>query len=90
VRGWLGWHHHQALVCLAQLFLLKQRVLLNTELPLLSARDLVELLALYLPRRRPRSETEVIRQLRQRHSARQRDLDRRKSVSVRAGNKVTK
>jgi SRSO17 transposase len=89
VRGWIGWHHHQALVCLAQLFLLKERVLLNAELPLFSARDLVELLAIYLPRR-PRSETEVIRQLRQRHAARQRDIDRRKSATIRAGNKVTK
>ncbi len=89
VRGWVGWHHHQALVCLAQLFLLKQRVLLSAELPLLSARDLVELLAIYLPRR-PRSETEVVRQLRQRHAARQRDLDRCRSAHVLAGNKVTK
>jgi SRSO17 transposase len=89
VRGWTGWHHHQALVCLAQLFLLKQRVLLSAELPLLSARDMVELLAFYLPRR-PRSETEVIRQLRNRHALRQRDIDRRKSSSVLAGNKVTK
>jgi SRSO17 transposase len=89
VRGWIGWHHHQALVCLAQLFLLKQRVLLNAALPLLSARDLVELLAIYLPRR-PRSETEVVRQLQQRHAARQRDIDRRKSSSLRVGNKVTK
>jgi hypothetical protein len=53
VRGWTGRHHHQALVCLAQLFLLKQRVLLGAELPLLSARDRVELLAFYLPRAAP-------------------------------------
>lgn len=89
VRGWIGWHHHQALVCLAQLFLLKQRILLNSELPLLSARDLVELLAFYLPRR-PRSETEVIRQLRKRHVARQRDINRRRHIRILAGNKVTK
>lgn len=89
VRGWIGWHHHQALVCLAQLFLLKQRVLLSTELPLLSARDLVEMLAFYLPRR-PRSENEIIRQLRQRHAARQRDIDRHRNRRILAGNKVTK
>jgi SRSO17 transposase len=86
VRGWTGWHHHQALVCLAQLFLLKQRVLLSAELPLLSARDMVELLAFYLPRR-PRTETEVIRQLQQRHAARQSDIDRRKSSPISVLNK---
>jgi SRSO17 transposase len=89
VRGWTGWHHHQALVCLAQLFLLKQRVLLSAELPLLSARDLVEMLAFYLPRR-PRTEIEVVRQLRQRHAARQRDIDRHQNHRILAGNKVTK
>jgi hypothetical protein len=87
VRGWTGWHHHQALVCLAQLFLLKQRVLLSAELPLLSAaRDMVELLAFYLPRR-PRTETEVIRQLQQRHAPRQSDIDRRKSSPISVFNK---
>ena len=86
VRGWTGWHHHQALVSLAQLFLLKQRVLLSAELPLLSARDMVELLAFYLPRR-PRTETEVIRQLQQRHAARQSDIDRRKSSPISVLNK---
>ncbi len=86
VRGWTGWHHHQALVCLAQLFLLKQRVLLSAELPLLSARDMVELLAFYLPRR-PRTATEVIRQLQQRHAARQSDIDRRKSSPIPVLNK---
>jgi hypothetical protein len=89
VRGWIGWHHHQALVCLAQLFLLKQRVLLSAELPLLSACDLVEMLAFYLPRR-PRSETEIIRQLRQRYAARQRDINRHRNRRILAGNNVTK
>lgn len=89
VRGWIGWHHHQTLVCLAQLFLLKQRVLLSAERPLRSARDLVEMLAFYLPRR-PRSETEIIRQLRQRHAARQRDIDQHRNRRLSAGNKVTK
>jgi SRSO17 transposase len=77
VRGWTGWHHHMALICLALLFMLKERCLAKTHTPLLSARDLVELLALYLPRR-PRSEAEVLRQMQQRHAARQRDLDNRR------------
>lgn len=77
VRSWIGWHHHIALVCLALLFLLKERLLARVETPLLSARDIVELLAFYLPRR-PRSEAEVLRQMQKRHAARQRDLDNRR------------
>jgi len=75
VRGWLGWHHHMALVCLALLFLVEERQRIHPRLPLLSARDIVELLAIYLPRR-PRNEHEVLRQIQRRHAARQRDLDR--------------
>lgn len=76
VRGWPGWHHHVTLVCLALLFLVKERGLAATHTPLLSARDIVELLAIYLPRR-PRDEAEVLRQLHQRHAARLRDLQHR-------------
>lgn len=78
VRGWIGWHHHLTLVCLALLFLLEERHRALPRLPLLSARDIVELLALYLPRR-PRDEAEVLRQLQRRHAARQRDLDLHRS-----------
>jgi len=76
VRGWPGWHHHITLACLALLFLLKERCGASVHTPLLSARDIVELLAIYLPRR-PRNEPEVLRQIQQRHAARQRDLDNR-------------
>ena len=77
VRGWTGWHHHLTLVCLALLFTLQERCRAITHTPLLSARDIVELLAQYLPRR-PRSEAEVLRQMQKRHAARQRDLDNRR------------
>jgi SRSO17 transposase len=77
VRGWRGWHHHMTLVCLAMLFLLQERCRAKSHTPLLSARDIVELLAIYLPRR-PRDETEVLRQMQRRHAARQRDLDNRR------------
>jgi hypothetical protein len=83
VRGWLGWHHHMALVCLALLFLLQERCLARLHTPLLSARDIVELLAIYLPRR-PRNEREVLRQMQRRHAARQRDLENRKRRQPRA------
>lgn len=51
VRGWRGWHHHITLCCLALLFALKERIAAADHAPLLSVRDIVELLAFYLPRR---------------------------------------
>lgn len=93
VRGWPGWHHHITLACLALLFLLKERCSAAVQTPLLSARDIVELLAIYLPRR-PRNEPEVLRQIQQRHAARQRDLDNRqrriKVARRKAAKKLTK
>lgn len=77
VRGWPGWHHHMALVCLAQLFSEKTRDVTQAEHPLLSARDITELLDYYLPRK-SRSEEEVIGQILKRHKQRQQDIDRRK------------
>lgn len=71
VRGWRGWHHHMALVCLAQLFTVRERLAVLPEVPLLSARDLVELLDHYLPRR-PRDGDEVFRQMALRHAHRAR------------------
>ena len=89
VRGWLGWHHHMALACLALVFLLKERSGASVHTPLLSARDIVELLAIYLPRQ-PRNETEVLRQMQQRHAARQKDLDNRRRRLKVARNKQAK
>jgi SRSO17 transposase len=47
VRKWLGWHHHMALVGLAMLFVLQERLLAAQEHPLLSVRDVVELMSWY-------------------------------------------
>ncbi len=47
VRKWLGWQHHMALVGLAMLFVLQERVLAKAKHPLLSARDVVELMSWY-------------------------------------------
>jgi len=58
------------MVALAMLFLLKERVEHEESAPMLSARDIVELLAFYLPRRR-RKEAEVISDLVKRHEQRQ-------------------
>jgi hypothetical protein len=74
VRGWPGWHHHIALVCLALLFTMQERVALAEQLPLLTVRDLVELFEIHLPRREHNLD-EVWAAMEQRHIARQKAID---------------
>jgi SRSO17 transposase len=74
VRGWKGWHHHIALVCLALIFTLKERMAQAESIPLLSVRDIVELLEIYLPRR-SRDPAEVLAVMSRRHRARQKAID---------------
>lgn len=91
VRVWRGWHHHMALVCLATLFMDEIKAKNHDTQPLLSYRDITELLDYYLPRR-SRDEGEVQAQIRKRHAARQRDLDRRrfKRTGIPPGINLTK
>ena len=63
VRVWKGWHHHISLVCLALLFTIKMRLNTRIEAPLLSTRDIIELLDFYLSRK-GLTEAEVIGQIR--------------------------
>jgi uncharacterized protein YjhX (UPF0386 family) len=70
VPGRTGWHHHMAMVALAQMFTVKERIASEEGKPLLSTRDVVELLARYLPRRE-RTEKEIFRQMRARHRRRE-------------------
>ena len=57
-----------ALGCLALLFTLTERIACAEAVPLLSVRDLVELLDFYLPRK-TRDPDQVLRTLRARHAA---------------------
>lgn len=77
VRVWQGWNHHMALICLATVFMAKEKQRNKSAYPLLSCRDIVELLDHYLPRRH-REEEELHAQIKKRHASRQRDIDRRK------------
>ncbi len=70
VRGWRGWHHHMALVMMAMLFTLEERLLHHQTRPLLSGTDLRALLNQFLPRR-DTTVDEVIRQMERRHRKRQ-------------------
>jgi SRSO17 transposase len=73
-RGWKAWHHHMALVMMAMLFMLKQRIEHQDEIPLLSCADIETLLAHFLPRRDIGVE-EVVRQMEVRHQKRQASID---------------
>ncbi len=74
VRSWRGWHHHMTLVCMALLFVTQERLLAFEDTPLLSARDIVELLAFYLPRRGSTAE-EIERRIRRRHTLRAKAIE---------------
>jgi len=69
VRGWRGWHHHMALVMLAMLFHLEERLHQKESVPLLSLTNIIALLSHFLPRRAI-SEDEVISQIQERHRKR--------------------
>jgi len=74
VRGWKAWNHHVALVMMAMLFLLKERIEQNSHYPLLSCADVERLLAHFLPSR-DIGYKEVIRQMNVRHRKRQASID---------------
>jgi hypothetical protein len=73
-RSWQAWYHHMALVMMALLFLLREKLLQSETLPLLSASDVKILLARFLPRRDLDPE-EAIRQIQLRHQQRQSAID---------------
>ena len=73
-RGWKAWHHHMALVMMAMLFMLNERIEHQQDYPLLSCADIETLLAHFLPRRDVGVE-EVIRQMQVRHQKRQASID---------------
>ena len=73
-KAWQGWHHHMALVMMAVLFLMNQKIENREETPLLTGRDINELLTFFLRKESP-TEQEVFRRISNRHKKRQRDID---------------
>jgi SRSO17 transposase len=69
-RQWPSWHRHMALVMMAMLFMLQERLEHADIFPLLSCYDIQILLATTLPDRRF-SKEEVVRQMHVRHQQRQ-------------------
>jgi SRSO17 transposase len=76
IRKWNGWHHHHALVLMASLFLLKQRMEYKQEAPLMSVRDARILVIVSLFGTEQDMEMRL-EQMRIRHQIRQKDIDRR-------------
>ena len=74
VRKWSAWHHHMALVMMAMLFMLTEKIHHKDTYPLLSCSDIENLLARFLPRRDVTKE-EVIVQLEYRHGQRQKAIN---------------
>ncbi|MBF0102678.1 MAG: IS701 family transposase [Desulfobacterales bacterium] len=69
VRGWNAWYHHMALVMMAMLFMTKNKMLYQDQIPLLTCYDIKVLLAYFLPNRK-NSVDEIIRQMELRHAKR--------------------
>jgi SRSO17 transposase len=70
-RGWRAWHHHMAMVCMATLFIMEERLANPLKMDLLSARDIVELLDWAFARHR--TEQEMIDLINERHRQRARN-----------------
>ena len=74
VRKWSAWHHHMALVMMAMVFMLSEKIKHEDEYPLLTCADIEDLLAHFLPRR-DSTRNEVIRQMEERHRQRKKSID---------------
>jgi len=72
-RKWKSWYHQVALNMLVGSFMLKEKLLNQDEVPLLSARDIMDFMV-YKFYREITDET-MLEKLQQRHKKRQRDID---------------
>jgi SRSO17 transposase len=79
IRKWRAWHHHHAIVFMAMLFMLKERIAHQLEYPLMSVRDARILVTTLIARTMLQNEPDMLRQLDlmvKRHKKRQADIDR--------------
>jgi len=75
-RGWVAWHHHMALVALAVLFQMQERMSSTAPLPELTAADIMELMEWALVQRP--SEAELIARITRRHEKRRRSAENKR------------
>jgi SRSO17 transposase len=88
VRLWNGWHHHMALVMMAMLFMLTERLQMKDQCPLLSCADVERLLAAFLPRR-DASVEQVFSHMTRRHEMRRRAIESHAKRNAQSQFKVT-
>jgi SRSO17 transposase len=69
VRGWMAWHHHMALVMMAQQYMLSEKIRYNEEYPLLSAYDIKEIIMMTYATKGSNIDV-VIAQMQYRHKQR--------------------
>ena len=74
--GWRAWHHHVAIVMLAMLFIVEQRVASRPGLELLTPRDIVEMLKETLPRK-PEGKEALVARIIARHERRRSAIESR-------------
>jgi SRSO17 transposase len=72
-RKWLPWHHQIALNMMVGCFMLKEKLLNQDEIPILSARDIMDFLSFKFYK--GMTEERLLRQLKERHIKRQYDID---------------
>jgi SRSO17 transposase len=72
-RKWLPWHHQIALNMMVGCFMLKEKLLNQDEIPILSARDIMDFL--FFNFYKEMTEDRLLRQLKERHKKRQYDID---------------
>ena len=75
IRNWIGWHHHQSLVMLASIYLLKEKIENEKEYPLMSTRDARILIMFELFGTEEQYEMRI-EQMKIRHMQRKKDIDR--------------
>ncbi len=73
-RKWKSWHHHHSLLMLASLFIMKQQIENQKEVPLLSFRDARILIILQVFGTQKEVEQRLV-QMENRHKKRQYDID---------------
>ena len=79
-RNWNSWHHHMALIMMAMVFLLQQRVARKDDYPLMTVSDMVFIFATILPSRR-NNLAQALEIVEQRHRNRQRDIELKSKLS---------
>jgi len=88
VRLWNAWHHHMALVMMAMLFMLTERLRMKDQCPMLSCADIEKLLAAFLPRK-DASPEQVYSHMKRRHEMRRRAIESHAKRNAQRRSKVT-